>query len=228
MRKRERERGRGREREREREDWGWSTESKALLAKKFTARRWNTRAVNIFPGRRPARIISPLFMFPTRVCKPSRSSCIPLAFCGYSCNDFFHQSATSAPRFHSIFNLTSPRNEIFYTRSVRSVTSVLHCDWIHYFGFTVPLVSLFARAEVTVQSQEKGKKREKEKKEKKENPGISAFSPLNSDHVRDISTCKTSIFWEASGLFQLTATFWLAPLGQLPSFNLRYQTVCTF
>ena len=166
---------RKREGERERERWGWSTESKALLAKKFTARRWNTRAVNIFPGRRPARIISPLFMFPTRVCKPSRSSCIPLAFCGYSCNDFFHQSATSAPRFHSIFNLTSSRNEIFYTRSVRSVTSVLHCDWIHYFGFTVPLVSSFARAEVTVRPQEKGKKEKKEKRKERKSRDICIF-----------------------------------------------------
>lgn len=106
--------------------------------KKFRARR-NNRAVNIFPGRRLARIISLFFMFPTRVCNP-RSACIPLAFCGHGCNDFFRRPGTSSPRFHSIFHLTGPRNEIFYSRAVES----------HRFYIVTGSITLASRASLPI------------------------------------------------------------------------------
>lgn len=110
----------------------------AQKKKKFRARR-NNRAVNIFPGRRLARIISLFFMFPTRVCNP-RSACIPLAFCGHGCNDFFRRPGTSSPRFHSIFHLTGPRNEIFYSRAVES----------HRFYIVTGSITLASRASLPI------------------------------------------------------------------------------
>lgn len=84
---------------------GGASGVKHSLPKNLQSRRRNGRAVNIFPGRRPARIISlPLFMFPTWVCKTAAPRPLCILLPRLQLQRLFPPAPWNllSPRFHSI------------------------------------------------------------------------------------------------------------------------------